>query len=114
MYLAEMRPILDNQKIRIYSLHKSRLMRNSKPMNVDMGGKVADRLMDVHGLEYRCRCGNEIPLTKGPGSYIMGYPHDGGTPDSDGEKWWMYIDCTECDFEITLGKAEHELSDPLD
>lgn len=89
-------------------------MDGEKVLHEDMGGEVAERLKGVHGLEYPCRCGNDVSLNKGKGGYIMGYPHRGGVEDGDGESWWMFISCPECGFEITFWKTDDELIDPIE
>lgn len=54
-------------------------IEGEKTMSESMGGEVADRLRAIDGKKYECRCKHQIPLTKGRGGFVMGYPHHGGT-----------------------------------
>lgn len=87
---------------------------NESTMTLSMGGEVAE---EVKRLEksgtIRCRgiCFKDTPTTD-----IRGYPHDGGIPDAQGKKWWVYVHCNnpvtrdekrgKCDYQTSWGKIQ--------
>ena len=68
-----------------------------------MGGKVGEvvkKLIDMGTVRCHGICFKDTPTTD-----IRGYPHEGGIPDKDGKKWWVYVHCNNplknrtCDYD---------------
>ena len=81
-------------------------MRENVQLRKELGGEVRERIEKVKGREYRCHCGHTSYARP-----ILGYKHDGGTPDADGQKWWMFVVCPACGHQFSLGKLKHKYTD---
>jgi hypothetical protein len=83
--------------------HRDELMPGEKTMSIDDGGEVAEFLKNIDGKRFECHgvCGNTI-LTATTTSFHA-YPHDGGLADKDGKRWWLSIQCPNCDYETSYG-----------
>jgi len=71
-------------------------------MTHEDGGEVSKMLDELSGVKFHCIgvCNNLIAA-----SPIIGYPdHDGGFPDKDGRKWWLFITCAYCGYSTALWK----------
>ncbi len=76
-------------------------------MTVDMGGQVGEVVKNFSTKKFNCIgiCHKEIAA-----SPIIGVPHDGGHPDKDGKKWWLFVVCVYCGYQTALWKiAKHEV-----
>lgn len=85
-----------------------------KTMTEDMGGEVADFIRKVKGKYIHCygTCWSDVQCND-----IRGYPHEGGLADATGQKWWVYVHCTnpkdvkgnECGYDISFSKVEGQV-----
>ena len=80
-------------------------MKVVRKLTKDEGGEVAERIEKLDGEEYKCSCGHTSYART-----FLGYKHDGGTPDEEGTKWWLFIECPGCGHQHSLGKLKHHLT----
>lgn len=71
-----------------------------------MGGEVATMLRNYRGLviPQDAFCPHAIGL-----DLFLGYPHDGGLADANGERWWAYARCPVCSYEVSWWKIDRVL-----
>lgn len=82
-------------------------------MTEEMGGRVGEvvrQLKQKGAIHCHGICRKDTPTDD-----IRGYPHDGGIPDKDGKRWWVYVHCAnpvkrcgkteECAYDTSWGKA---------
>ena len=79
---------------------------DEKIMSVQDGGDVANQLLEINGLKFKCvgMCNKPLPTDT-----IWGYPHDGGFADGKGVKWWLYVKCPRCYYATSLWKIKKHL-----
>ena len=70
-------------------------------MEETMGGDVKKQIVKYGMVIFRCTC--EF-LIESPN--IMGYEHSGGSKDSFGKRWWMYVHCPKCEYDWALHKID--------
>lgn len=73
-----------------------------KPMSIDMGNAIEAWLKQIQGRVMTCWCGAELECFG-----FMGYPHDSGLADKDGNKWWLFLHCDKCNYEWSYWKVEN-------
>ena len=48
-----------------------------------------------HAKELSCTCGYQFH----PMDDVSMYPHDGGLPDGESNRWWVYVTCPKCKYQ---------------
>lgn len=82
------------------------LSHDTMEMSADIGGEIGDMIDLLSGHDLECICGHESEIGK---EFFFGYPHDGGLSDKDGQKWWVYTMCPECEYQWSLTSIESRL-----
>ena len=79
---------------------------HTRTITKNIGGELGEFITKLEGKYFTCRmCG-----TKQKVCGWLGYPHDGGLADKDGNKWWIYLECDKCHYEWSFGKVEHQVN----
>ena len=72
-------------------------------MSPSMGGEIAEVFDKVANKRFICLgpCHKDLPADG-----LVGYPHDGGHADEDGNKWWLYVKCLndKCGYATAVWK----------
>ena len=64
------------------------------------GGELAGWLRTATGSTYECpACGQSVTI--GSDTDVRGYRHREGFADGNGIRWWTYVSCPGCDYELT-------------
>ena len=71
-----------------------------RTLSSSLGGDVAAWIDDVSGETYECPlCGSTTTAIED--AEIRAFPHLDGIADEDNNRWWPYIRCPDCEFELT-------------
>lgn len=73
-------------------------------MTAQMGGEVAEFIEKWKGKTIRCFgvCHTERDMNQ-----FVGYDHDGGLEDANGNKWWVYFECPKCKYGHSFAKMDY-------
>jgi hypothetical protein len=73
-------------------------------LDSDVGGDLGNTINELNGKKFRCHCGKSI----NPGfcADFRGYTHENGLPDSNGTKWWLFLECPHCTFNWSWTKIK--------
>lgn len=75
-----------------------------KVIDTSFGGEITEVLGQFEGKILEClKCGKHRKLTK-----FMGYRHDGGLSDENGNKWWVFYHCG-CGYDTSWRKWQNHL-----
>lgn len=80
------------------------LRESEQEMSAEMGGAVQIKVEEIMFGRFKCSCPKIIKIDQ-----VIGYLHEGGVPDKNGTKWWMYVSCPECQYDWSLWKLEKRL-----
>ena len=69
----------------------------------ERGGEVAEAIKKLRGTIV-CTCGEVVPLAP-----VHGYPHTGGIPDKNGERFWLYVHCNKCGYDWSWWKIRNKI-----
>lgn len=76
-----------------------------RTLNSNIRGEAGMFIAKLRGEKMKCTCNKPFYL-----NHFLGYPHDGGLADEDGNRWWIYHECPQCDYQWSFGKIEHRVS----
>lgn len=65
-----------------------------RSINKALGGEVGRTIKILSGVPFTCTCGRKQIL-----GGFLGYPHAGGLPDKDGNRWWVFYECEKCRYQ---------------
>ena len=80
------------------------LGKEDQPITLSMGGEIEKFLNKCENESMICSCGNEITI-----EHFVGYPHDGGLEDKDGNKWWVWHLCSICKYQWSYHKIDRKI-----
>lgn len=66
---------------------------NEKLLSFNDGGEIESFIREVTAICFNCSCGRPIVVRD-----IFGYPHEMGLMDKEGKKWWVFIECENCNY----------------
>ncbi len=72
-------------------------------MSEEDGGLVAELIKKFKMAIFKCDCGQVIDTPN-----FEGYTHEGGFQDKTGTKWWLFVKCTNCDYDWAINKIEQQ------
>ena len=75
-----------------------------RTMNSRVGGEAGEVMTKLLGKSLECTCGKKITIGQ-----FLGYPHDGGYADKNGDRWWLYVHCKKCNYDWALHKLENRI-----
>jgi hypothetical protein len=75
----------------------------------EMGGEIKELLDKIKDKEFSCTCSLWRGKKKQVLDSFLGYPHDGGLADKDGNKWWVYYRCKVCGYDWSFWKITNRL-----
>lgn len=80
-------------------------------MTEEMGGEVGEAVRKLKEMK-KIKC-HGICFKETSTRDVRGYPHDGGIPDKNGDKWWVYVHCNNklksgrlCEYDTSLNKIK--------
>ena len=75
-----------------------------RSINASLGGEIARTLDIFRGVRFKCTCGQEQEIWD-----WKGYPHANGLEDDNGERWWIFIECTKCNYQWSWHKLANRV-----
>lgn len=81
---------------------RKELMPSERSIDTTAGGEIAEIIEKLVGEKFMCTCRHVIHIEE---SGFICYKHDGGLKDGEGQKWWLYIGCTGCNYDWSWTKV---------
>jgi len=77
------------------------MIEGEQVITIDMGGQAGELIKTYSTKKFQCGgiCHQDIAA-----SPVIGYPHDGGHPDSTGKRWWLFVRCPYCHYDTSVMK----------
>lgn len=73
-------------------------------MTEKFGGEIEKYIKKIKGRKFFCMCGNKLVA-----DIFFGYPHVGGLADKDGETWWLYVKCDNCEYSSSFWRIKNKI-----
>lgn len=78
-------------------------------LSIPMGGEISKLIQKTLDKEYKCpKCDKKYTNT-----IWVGWKHDNGLADEEGEKWWASVKCVNCGHGTGFNKSQFEKYFPL-
>jgi len=76
-----------------------------RTINSNIGGRVGKLINKLMGKKFQCSCGAMFTI-----NHFLGYDHDGGYEDEQGNKWWAFTECPNCNYQWSIDKLLARIS----
>ena len=70
-----------------------------RTVNKKLGGEIEDIIEQIEGKRFLCTCNTKYII-----NHFLGYDHNGGYKDKDGNRWWVFVECPKCKYQWSIDK----------